>query len=243
MKHQRVPTTPMSTGKRYLVLPLPGARMPFLKNSRFLWLLLILSHGLSWFLPLESPSEPVAETEIERGDRLFLAHKAANVIQPIEAFEEKVREISAQLQVPPAWLMAVMDAESGFRASVSNRKGSGAVGLIQFMPATAEELSVSAFRLKQMNPLQQLEYVFRYFQQVRDRYGDYTDLTDFYLAVLYPKARHQSPCFTLYAKPSKAYNQNAGLDQDKDGRVTVHDVDLLMQRKFGPAYDLGVVPS
>ena len=240
MKHQRVLTTPMPAGKRYLVLPLPGGKMKFLKSSRFLWLLLILSHSLSWFFPSDVSSEPVAEIPVEREDRLFLAHKAANVIQPIEAFEEKVREISAQLHVPPAWLMAVMDAESGFRASVANRKGSGAVGLIQFMPTTAKELSVSTFRLKQMNPLQQLEYVFRYFQQVRERYGDYTSLTDFYLAVLYPKARHQSPCYTLYAKPSKAYSQNAGLDQDKDGRVTVHDVDLLMQHKFGPAYNLNV---
>ena len=53
-------------------------------------------------------------------------------IQDTKAFAKKVQEVSARLEIPPEWLMAVMYVESKFDASVVNYKGSGAVGLIQY---------------------------------------------------------------------------------------------------------------
>ena len=141
------------------------------------------------------------------------------------------------LNVPPEWLMAVMYSESQFDASVLNHKGSGATGLIQFMPATASDLNVSMQRLRDMNHTQQLEYVYLYLQKVRERYGEYDSLTDLYLAILYPKARKQDLCYTMYAKPSKSYKQNSGLDENKDGRVTVSDIDRRMMRLYPTAYN------
>jgi hypothetical protein len=54
-------------------------------------------------------------------------------------FRSKVRLVAADLGVRPDDLMACMAWESGrsFRPDVANMAGSGAVGLIQFMPSTA----------------------------------------------------------------------------------------------------------
>ncbi|MEZ4827365.1 MAG: transglycosylase SLT domain-containing protein [Bacteroidia bacterium] len=167
---------------------------------------------------------------------LYLMDKASMLYLILQPLRDKVREIAGMLKVPPEWLMAVMYSESKFDAAVLNHRGSGATGLIQFMPAAAEDLNVSLQRIRKMNHLQQLEYVYLYLEQVRERYGDYESLADLYLAILYPKARKQDYCYTLYAKPGKSYDQNAGLDENKDGRVTVSDIDRRMKRLYPTAY-------
>jgi hypothetical protein len=40
----------------------------------------------------------------------------------------------------------------------------------------------------------------------------------------------------LYKKPTKQYEQNIGLDRDKDGKVTVQDIDTYLQVKYATAY-------
>ncbi len=175
-------------------------------------------------------------SETRTHERLYLMDKASLHVSDEVAFETKVRNISSMLGIAPEWLMAVMYSESKFDASVKNFKGSGATGLIQFMEASASEMNVSLERLARMNHLQQLEYVYLYLQTVRDRYGDYEGLTDLYLAVLYPKARKQEYCYTLYARPSGRYNQNSGLDENRDGRVTLSDIDRRMKRLYPTAF-------
>ena len=170
------------------------------------------------------------------GPSLYLMDEASLFVHQPDAFEKKVREISRMLNVAPEWLMAVMYSESKFDAGVKNYKGSGATGLIQFMPMTASEMGVSLDRLGRMDHLQQLEYVYMYLQTVRDRYGNFDGLTELYLAILYPKAINQEYCYTLYASPSKKYKQNSGLDENKDARVTVSDIDKRMQRLYPQAY-------
>ncbi|GAB4421873.1 MAG: hypothetical protein OHK0039_37370 [Bacteroidia bacterium] len=169
-------------------------------------------------------------------EELYLMDKASVFVSDTRRFENKVREIAAQLDVPPEWLMAVMYSESKFDAAVRNHKGSGATGLIQFMPAAASDLNVSLERLGRMEHEQQMEYVYLYLQNVRERYGEFMSLADLYLAILYPRALNQDYCYTLYAKPSQSYEQNAGLDENRDGRVTVSDIDRRMQRLYPTAY-------
>lgn len=190
----------------------------------------IFNPGIHFRGGSEMPSVPIQEPT------LYLIDKASMFVPDIFTFEDKVREIAGMLDVPPEWLMAVMYSESKFDASVLNHKGSGATGLIQFMPSAAEDLNVSLQRIRKMNHLQQLEYVYLYLEQARERYGDYESLADLYLAILYPKARKQDYCYTLYAKPGKSYEQNAGLDENKDGRVTVSDIDRRMKRLYPTAY-------
>jgi hypothetical protein len=52
------------------------------------------------------------------------------------AFKNKIIQIGAQLEVSPDYLMACIAFETGatFSPSIKNAAGSGAVGLIQFMP-------------------------------------------------------------------------------------------------------------
>lgn len=179
------------------------------------------------------PDVPIIEAP---GESLYLMEKANMFVADPNAFENKVREIAAMLSVPPEWLMAVMYSESKFDAAVKNFKGSGATGLIQFMPAAASEMKVTLERLSHMDHLHQLEYVYLYLQKVRERYGEFNSLTDLYLGILYPKAMGQDFCYTLYAHPSKAFRQNSGLDENRDNHVTVSDIDRRMKRLYPKAY-------
>lgn len=167
---------------------------------------------------------------------LYLMEKASIYVDDPSLFDTKVREMSAKLAIPPEWLMAVMYSESRFNAAAENFRGSGAVGLIQFMPSTAKDMGISTQKLAKMTHEEQLEWVYKYMNMYKEKYGAYQNLCDFYLAILYPKARTQESCYTLYASPSKAYKQNIGLDEDKDGRVTVGDIDKRMKRLYPSAY-------
>jgi hypothetical protein len=169
-------------------------------------------------------------------NELYLLDRASIYVSDIPLFENKVRQVAKKLDIPPEWLMSVMYSESRFNAKAENFKGSGAIGLIQFMPTTAKDMGTSVQYIKQLEHIDQLEYVYRYLQAVRVKYGEYRTLTDLYLAILYPRAREGEMCYSLYENPTKAYKQNVGLDEDKDGKVTVNDIDKRMRRVFGPAY-------
>ncbi|WNJ21589.1 transglycosylase SLT domain-containing protein [Pontibacter sp. G13] len=231
------PYPPRRPQRQYVTISLP--RIPAQAVKPLLWIGLLIGSNLftSWWMRDRTP-EPLQVTETGQHQALYLMEKANRYVSDPVEFELRVREIGRQLHVAPEWLMAVMYAESSFNASVSNRKGSGAVGLIQFMPQTAKELQVTTGSLRKMTPEDQLDYVHHYFQMVRERYGDYESLTDLYLAVLYPRARTGDQCYTLYAKPSKAYRQNAPLDENRDGSITVSDIDLRMRRLFPAAYQI-----
>lgn len=174
---------------------------------------------------------------------LYLMEKASMFITDEKAFEQKVRDVANRLEIQPEWLMSVMYSESRFDAAAENLKGSGAVGLIQFMPTTALGLNTTTQKLGKMTPVAQLEYVYEYLAGVKRKYGGFESLTELYLAILFPKALEGDYCYTLYAKPSQAYKQNAGLDEDNDGRVTVSDIDRRMQRVFPKGYIAGKKPQ
>ena len=225
MKHS--PTSPTSNST-YLTIYVPRFSR---RTTRSFWIALLVVGGVMWLMRDGKVSTETIPRE-KAENTLYLMEKAAPFLPDMPRFEQRVRQIAAHLQIPPEWLMTVMYAESRFDPAIFNRKGSGAVGLIQFMPVTARELDVSTGDLSQMNAVDQLDYVHRYFQTVRERYGEYRSLTDLYLAVLYPRARGKDPCYALYFRSSKAYKQNSGLDENEDGVVTVSDIDMRMVRLF-----------
>ncbi len=198
--------------------------------------LIICSNIITYHLFIKSELTPV---EKHYANRLYLLNKANKYVDDVDAFERKVRMVSENLGVAPEWLMSVMYSESKFDAKVTNHKGSGAVGLIQWMPATAKDLGTSSQELGRLSHIKQLDYVYKYLDRVRKKYGDYESITDLYLAILYPKALEGDYCYTLYAHPSKMYTQNSLLDENKDKRVTVKDIDSRMKRLFLPAYQVG----
>ena len=65
-----------------------------------------------------------------------------------EKIEQMIREVSARYRVDPALVRAVMQTESNWNSSAVSRKG--ALGLMQLVPRTAQQLGVNnAFDAKQ----------------------------------------------------------------------------------------------
>ncbi|HEX8199694.1 MAG TPA: peptidoglycan DD-metalloendopeptidase family protein [Isosphaeraceae bacterium] len=138
-----------------------------------------------------------------------------------QKFKEKVIDIADDLGIRPSYLMAVMAFETG--ESFSPRKenpSSHAIGLIQFLPGTAEDLGTSVDALKKMSAVEQLDYVDKYLSQYEDDLRDHHDLADVYMAVFTPSAIGKDSGATLYRRGQAGYEQNSGLDADKDGRIT-----------------------
>lgn len=138
-----------------------------------------------------------------------------------EAFRDRVFTIADDLATQPDWLMACMAFETGetFSPSVRNAAGSGAVGLIQFMPATARGLGVTSEQLAAMTAEQQLGYVHNYFKPYRWRMKS---LADAYMAILWPAAIGRPDSAALWSREERptTYRQNAGLDGNRDGVIT-----------------------
>jgi hypothetical protein len=138
------------------------------------------------------------------------------------AFKTKVLTICRRLKVETDYLMSCMAFETGksFSPSIHNAAGSGAVGLIQFMPATARAMHTTTAALGAMTAVQQLDYVERYFASRIATYGQLRSLEDVYMSILYPAAIGQPDTHVLFNRGTTAYTQNAGLDSDRDGVIT-----------------------
>jgi hypothetical protein len=135
-----------------------------------------------------------------------------------ETFRDRVWWICDTLGFDPDNLMTCMAWESGrtFSASVRNMAGSGAVGLIQFMPSTAVGLGTTAGALASMTAEDQLRYVYKY---LRPWGGRINDLADMYMTILFPKAVGKPDDYALFTG-GVAYRENSGLDVNRDGEVT-----------------------
>lgn len=237
------PRKSLETQQGFYIVPRAKAprRGNNVKAISFFGILLFVSNILtySWF---GGDTQVANAASSSVSTSLYLLDEAGRFIPETDRFEQKVEQVGEELGVPAEWLMAVMYSESRFNPGVSNARGSGAVGLIQFMVPTVKELNVrmgTKYYMKDilaMTAVEQMELVAEYFHTTKERYGEYKSLTDLYLAVLYPKARGQDYCYALYAKPTQAYLMNSGLDENKDGRVTVSDIDKRMQRLFPTAY-------
>ena len=135
-----------------------------------------------------------------------------------QVFRDRVWWICDELDIEPDFIMSCMAFETGrsFSASVRNGAGSGATGLIQFMPTTAKDLGTTTDKLAQMTAEDQLNFVYKYFRPFK---GRLKTLADVYMTILYPKAVGQPEGYVLFSE-GKAYSQNKGLDANKDNKVT-----------------------
>lgn len=155
-------------------------------------------------------------------------------------FKNAVISTASRLGMDPADLMVCMAFETGatFSPSIRNGAGSGATGLIQFMPSTALPYFYTAAqiagmteaqkkangraatdRLAAMSAVEQLSYVERYFQPYK---GRLKNLGDVYMAILWPAGVGKSDSFVLWDKASRptTYRQNSGLDVNRNGSIT-----------------------
>lgn len=138
-----------------------------------------------------------------------------------QTFRDRVWWIADTLNLNPDDLMACMAWESAetFSPDIKNAAGSGATGLIQFMPSTAVGLGTSTAKLAQMSAEDQLNYVYKYF---RPYAGRLNNLGDIYMAILWPKAVGKPDSYVLWSKSGRptTFRQNAGLDVNRDGAIT-----------------------
>lgn len=135
-------------------------------------------------------------------------------------FVSELEAMASRLDMDANAIAGVISLESGFNPAAVNPI-SNATGLIQFMPSTAVALGTTVSALKQMSDVQQLEYVEKYF---RPFVGKLTTRGDYYLAVFMPKFVGKPDTDIISVKGRKVYDQNAVLDGDKDGVLTVGDV-------------------
>jgi len=147
------------------------------------------------------------------------------------AFKRTVMEITARLDISADFLMSCMAFESGetFSPSIRNAAGSGAVGLIQFMPKTAKALHTSTAALAAMSAESQLAFVERYFRPYK---GRIRTIEDIYMTILFPRAIGRDQGYTLFSGDTKAYRQNKGLDADGDLRVNKYEAAAAVRAKY-----------
>lgn len=153
-----------------------------------------------------------------------------------QTFVDRVIWIRDALGMPEQgadWIMACIAWESAeqFSPSVKNMAGSGATGLIQFMPKTAAGLGTSTQALARMTAEDQLNYVYRYFLPYKGRLNS---LSDVYMAILWPAGIGKPLDWALWDKGTRptTYRQNAGLDINRDGVITKREAAAKVQAKL-----------
>jgi len=180
-----------------------------------------------WAAAVEEPAETPAEAQPQPAETQS-AETLAWGAKVSSTFKSKVVVMAADLGVNPDYLMAAMAFETGgtFRSDIKNMAGSGAVGLIQFMPSTAKGLGTSSGALAGMTPERQLDYVYKYMKPYANRLHT---LEDVYMAILYPRAIGKGSDYPMFTK-GKTYSQNAGLDINKDHVVTPGEAAAKVRR-------------
>lgn len=148
-----------------------------------------------------------------------------------KAFRDEVVKIAQRIDANPLFLLAVMSFETGgtFSPAIRNAAGSGATGLIQFMPATARGLGTTTAALAKMSAIEQLAFVEKYFKQFKK---PLKTLEDTYMAVLFPVAIGKGSSFVLFRKDSISYRQNRGLDINNDGTVTAGEATAKVRSRI-----------
>lgn len=174
----------------------------------------------------QSPTPVVPQSTLNKLATSVLGNTAKEADMPTtKTFNTKVADIAKDLGADPAHLLQVMNFETGgeLSSTTTNKAGSGATGLIQFLPTTAKALTGADTKeaaikiLSDMTPTEQLDYVKKYLEPFK---GKLNSLDDVYMAVLYPKAVGKGSDYALFKEGTTAYWQNRGLDVNRDGIIT-----------------------
>lgn len=151
-------------------------------------------------------------------------------------FVPRVEVVASRLSADPNHLLTVMQLESGIDPAATNPTG-GATGLIQFMPSTAKSLGTTTAQLREMKDVDQLEYVYAFYRPYAGRMKRPGDV---YMVTFYPALAFRGKETVIARKGEKVYDQNKGLDVNKDGILTVGDVESKAEGAFARYSRLGV---
>lgn len=144
-------------------------------------------------------------------------------------FKLKVIEVCERLEINPDYLMSCMAFETGetFSPSVRNPNGS-ATGLIQFMSNTARSLGTTTNELAGMTSVEQMDYVEKYFKPYT---GKIKTIEDVYMVIFCPRAVGKPDSYILYDE-GRNYNDNKGLDLNKDNAITKYEAGFKVREKL-----------
>jgi hypothetical protein len=153
-------------------------------------------------------------------------------------FMNKVQEVANKLGVQPNALLAIMKKESGLDPSIRNKIAlkmgkPAAVGLIQFMPATARQLGTTTEELASMSAVEQMDYVYKYYKINKAKPG--MDAGDLYMLTFLPAYAGKDPKIVLGQKGGgelgttniskhSIYKMNPSFDTSGKGYFTIADV-------------------
>jgi hypothetical protein len=146
-----------------------------------------------------------------------------------------VLRIADAIETDPDYLVTVMSFETGhsFSTSQKNAAGSGATGLIQFMPSTAGSLGYTTAQLAAQSQEEQiLGPVWQYFHGWT---GKLKSLDDVYLVVFYPAAIGKSDDWVVASEGSKVYEQNRGFDTSGSGVIRRSDITGTIRSVYNAA--------
>lgn len=148
-------------------------------------------------------------------------------------FAAALAAVADRLGLSADYIGAVMSLESGYDPHARNPHG-GAIGLIQFMPATAQLLGTTAEALAGMTAIEQLPFVEAFYRKAGRAIRPGVP-GDYYMATFLPAFVGKDPSFELARPGNPIYDQNAGLDTNKDGVLTVGDVTQRIDARVAAA--------
>ena len=128
------------------------------------------------------------------------------------------------------YLIACMAFESNLNPKATNPY-SGAVGLIQFMPNICKAYGTTTMEMLGRSFVGQIPYVKKHFQPY---YKRTKTLSDMYMAIFMPSFIGKSEEAIIFDKTTKpiSYNQNKGLDINKDGKITKLEASLMVLKRY-----------
>lgn len=128
------------------------------------------------------------------------------------------------------YLIACMAFESNLNPKAVN-KYSGAVGLIQFMPNICKAYGTTTMEMLGRSFVGQIPYVKKHFQPYHKRTKT---LSDMYMAIFMPSFIGKPEEAVIFDKTTKpiSYNQNKGLDINKDGKITKLEASLMVLKRY-----------
>lgn len=169
---------------------------------------------------------------------LFEDKLNANLLKtPVDQFKTELLKICTELHINPNDLMLVMYNESGINPARQNYIK--ATGLIQWLPNTLKDYNLTPEQVRQMNGIQQLKLVKKYYFAAK---GKLNNVYDLYLYTFYPYALNKPNDYIIgsekginYAK--LVYEQNKPLGNAKTGFVTKNSFKEYIYNKYGKLID------
>ena len=180
--------------------------------------------------------ENIKAVETARKYEFFDTELPENFAKKLDAklgygFCSKLSKICKKYGISEKDLIGLMFSESGLKPQARN-SNSGATGLIQFMPETAEkQLHTTTSALYDMSAVQQLDYVDKYFSSWLKEGGNY-DAGELYTAVYMPSRVGRD---VVAVRGGSGYSGNAGLDSNGDGQTTKAELAQKVKNKYQDA--------